>query len=83
MTKVDDINNELINFISLKAGIDQGEVNYGALIEDDLGVTGEDTEQLMVEFSKLFKVDIANFDFGKYFNEEPFLSIFLTLKIKL
>lgn len=41
------------------------------LLEDDLGVTGEDGDELIMNFSKKYNVDIAGFDFRKYFYDEP------------
>lgn len=40
-------------------------------IENDLGVTGDEAEDLIVAFGKRFNVDISNFDFSTYFYDEP------------
>ena len=45
-------------------------INRDTLIENDLGVTGDDAEDLIQAFSKKFKVDISKFDFSKYFYSE-------------
>lgn len=75
-------NLDLIDFLSLKAGIPISSINYNSLIEDDLGITGDDAEELIIEFSKRFKVNINDFKFSDYFNSEP--SIFIASKnIKL
>ena len=52
-----------------------------SLLEEDLGITGEDAYDLIISFSKTFNVNIDNFSFSKYFNEEP--SPFLTMPYTL
>jgi len=64
-------NKNLIAFISKRSGVNENEINYNSLIEDDLGVSGEDAEELIIEFSKHFKVNIDEFKFNKYFDPEP------------
>lgn len=64
---------KLISFISEQSGVRENQVNYDSVIEDDLGVTGEDAEELIIQFSKIFKVNIDNFSVNKYFYPEPFL----------
>ncbi|WP_419699072.1 DUF1493 family protein [Mucilaginibacter sp. NFX135] len=66
-------NKELITYISKRSGIDEDEINYNSVIEDDLGITGDDAEELIIEFSKFFKVNIDNFRFNRYFYPEPSL----------
>lgn len=39
--------------------------------EDDLGITGDDGEDLIVQFGKRYDVDISNFYFTKYFYPKP------------
>lgn len=48
------------------------------LLEDDLGITGDDAVELIENFGEKFKVDISNFKFNSYFNSEP--SIFIPQK---
>ena len=48
------------------------------LIEEDLGVTGDDAADMIQKYGKNFNVNISNFNFTKYFNDEP--SIFLSNK---
>lgn len=70
---MDKQNEELISFISKRSGLDENQIYYHSIIEDDLGVTGDDSEGLIIEFSKIFKVDIKKFSFNKYFYPEPML----------
>ncbi|SEN89366.1 Protein of unknown function [Chitinophaga rupis] len=43
-------------------------------IESDLGVTGDDGEELICKFAKIYNVDITNFYFTKYFYPESMTS---------
>jgi len=67
--KTNNVN--LITFISMRSGVDEHEINYTSLIEEDLGISGDDAEELVIEFSKRFKVNIEGFKFDKYFHPEP------------
>lgn len=46
-------------------------VTKETLIEDDLGVTGDEANELIIAFGKRYNVDISNFWFEKYFYDEP------------
>jgi acyl carrier protein len=65
--------NELISFIRKQIGEYNMPIERETLIEYDLGVTGEDAAELIQAFSIQYKVDISNFLFTNYFNEEPFV----------
>lgn len=41
------------------------------LIEDGLGITGDEAEELIVNLANRYNIDIVNFDFAKYFYDEP------------
>ena len=41
------------------------------LIEDDLGVTGDEAEDLIVNFAKRYSVNVDKFVFVDYFYDEP------------
>lgn len=72
---------DLIEFIRRETGEDKKEINLSTLIEDDLGITGEDGYDLIRNFSKRFRVDISEFDYSKYFYPEP--SPYLVMKDKI
>ncbi len=65
----------LVSFIREEIGEYSLDITEHFLIEDDLGVTGEDAFDLIQNFSKKFNVDIENFEYKKYFYPEP-ISIF-------
>lgn len=66
---------DLISFIREEAGEFNLEINENTLIEDDLGVTGVEAEELIFNFSSKYGVDISKFDPSQYFNPEPSLFV--------
>ena len=62
---------ELAAFVSQQVGRYDVSITRGTLIEDDLGVTGGDADDLIIAFSKKYNVNIDDFDFRKYFYDEP------------
>jgi len=62
---------ELVAFIRNKAGEHEMPITRETLIEDDLGVTGDDAAELLIELSKKYNFDIAKFKFRNYFYDEP------------
>ncbi len=64
---------ELVSFISDKSGKHDIPITRQTLIEDDLGITGEDAYDLIKELSKKYQINISGFNFAKYFNEEPLM----------
>ncbi|NIG56491.1 DUF1493 family protein [Chitinophaga sp. Cy-1792] len=67
--------NDLIDFLQLETKCDRVLIVETALIEDDLGITGDDGEELIVKFSQRYQVDISNFDITKYFYPEPLITL--------
>jgi acyl carrier protein len=67
----EEIFNDLVAFIHKVSRSFEVPITMETSIENDLGVTGDDGEDLIIEFSKKYNVDINNFDFTKYFYPEP------------
>lgn len=61
----------LIAFLRHEIGEDKLPMTRDTLIEDDLGVSGDDAEDLIIAFGKAFNVDVSNFNLGAYFGDEP------------
>ncbi len=61
----------LVLFIKDCTGVHDIAISRESLIEDDLGVTGDDAADLILAFSKKYKVDISNFNFTEYFYDDP------------
>jgi hypothetical protein len=62
---------ELVAFIRNKVGEHEMPITRETLIEDDLGVTGDDAAELLMELSNKYNFNIANFKFRNYFYDEP------------
>jgi hypothetical protein len=65
--------NELISFVRSQIGEYDMSITRESLIENDLGVTGEDASDLIMAFGKKYQIDISKFNFKKYFNDEPLI----------
>lgn len=69
---------EVIAFIAEFTGADPSMITLETLVNDDLGVDGDDGADLLLEFSSRFDVDISNID-KLYFGPEginPLSAIF-------
>ena len=77
-SKLDD----LIYFIRVQTGVYNLPITRETLIEDELGITGDDAEDLIIAFAKRYGVNIENFNFTKYFYSEPGLFDFSSNKVE-
>lgn len=66
-----EIFNDLVSFIYKVSRRIEVSITMETSLENDLGVTGDDGEELIVEFSKKYNIYINNFHFTKYFYPEP------------
>ncbi|MNE20819.1 hypothetical protein D3C80_1139600 [compost metagenome] len=64
---------KFISFIRNEIGEFNLEISENTLIEDNLGVTGAEAEELIYNFSKQYEVDISTFNPKLYFYPEPSL----------
>ena len=62
-----------VSFIREETNEYNREINKDTLIEDHLGVTGAEANELILAFSKKYRVDIQNFNPDAYFYPEPSL----------
>jgi len=69
----EDMFNDLVSFIRDKAGEHEMPITRQTLIEDNLGMTGDDAAELIADLSKKYQIDISEFTFKKYFNDEPLI----------
>lgn len=65
---------DLVTFLHKQSRSFDVAITMETSIENDLGITGDDGEDLIMEFSKKYNVDIKNFYFEKYFYPEPSVS---------
>lgn len=62
---------DLVNFLKQQTGSYDVPITRETLLEDDLGVTGDDAEDLIIAFGKRYGIDVNNFIFTRYFYDEP------------
>lgn len=71
----EQIFNDLVAFIYIRTGYANIPITPGTSMENYIGITGDDGEEFIVQFSKRYGVDISNFYFEKYFYPEPALPV--------
>ena len=63
--------NILVSFIREEISEYRINIDQQTLIEDDLGVTGDEAIELIQTFAKKFDINITDFEYSKYFYPEP------------
>lgn len=66
----EEIFEKLKAFVIKQAAVEDEEVTVDAQIEDDLGVTGDDAVDFLIEYGKAFNVDVTKFMAADYFRGE-------------
>jgi len=61
---------KVIDFIKEYDLVEPDEINSETLIDDHLGIAGDDAIDFMVAYSNRFNVAIDSFIYSKYFREE-------------
>ena len=67
---------KLILFLSEQTLVKASKITESTRIGEDLGVDGDDAVELLLEYSRIFKVDLSEFKYDEYFGPEgcnPFL----------
>ena len=70
-SEINDVFLELVAFVRQEVNEFNLAMTRQTIIEDDLGVTGDEAEDFVIAFSKKYNVSIENFKFSKYFYPEP------------
>lgn len=73
---------DIIIFLSNSVGVAPQKITIDTSLRDDLGVDGEDAEELMINYSNEFHVDLSNFVFKRHFSsefQESFFDLFSAL----
>lgn len=63
---------EIKLMLNYKCGVNKNKILISSKLEDDLGLTGDDAVEFIVDFSKKFNVDMSNFIISDYFSNEAF-----------
>jgi hypothetical protein len=67
--------NTLQRFVIEKSFVNNQEITKDTRIEDDLGMTGDDAIEFIVEFGREFNIDVSSFMAADYFGPEGSPSI--------
>lgn len=70
------------NITSEFTGLALNKLTRESRIENDLGITGDDAEEYLQKFIDNFSVNVEGFDMSKYFDEEGFDPIGISLLIR-
>jgi hypothetical protein len=62
---------ELIDLVARLSGHDRTTVALTSRVRDDLGIDGDDADELLQAISARWNVDWTGFEFQQYFVEEP------------
>ena len=68
---IENLKDEVMSFIRDYLSDYKIAITESTSIEDDLYLTGEEAEDLLIKYSKRYKVNLENFMFSNYFNDEP------------
>ena len=71
---------DVIALIAKETGTPPEYIQPAHRLNVDLGVDGDDAEELLRAYREKFRVDMSGFDFHRYFGDEPdAVSLFLLL----
>jgi len=66
----DVVQNQIIGLIESKMGKYEKPIASSTCLEKDLGITGDDAVELLLDYGKTLNVDLSKFDIRKYFTPE-------------
>lgn len=66
-----DLEQRIIRVVAAQSGVDPTRITASTWLLHDLNIDGDDAEELLCDFAEVFQVDMAGFDFCRYFREEP------------
>jgi len=66
----DEILNQIISLIEKQMGRYRKPITREACLEQDLGMTGDDAVEFLLDYGKQFSVDMTKLDIKKYFMPE-------------
>lgn len=74
--------NSVVNFTKEFILDEKGQYTAKTDIEMDIGITGDDAADYIVEFGKRFNVDVSDFDFDEHFDPEGTIFFFREMRNK-
>lgn len=64
------VSDDLLTFLASELGVDRSRLNEATRLREDLGVDGEDGEDLLAAFAKSFSIDLTGLDLSRHFGPE-------------
>lgn len=61
---------DIRSLVAKHARVEPHQLRGNTRVGEDLGIVGDDAEELLTEFSEKFNVDLTNFRFQDYFPDE-------------
>jgi hypothetical protein len=72
-----DVVKQVFDLVARKAGTTADLIGPNVRILHDLGIDGDDADDLLRELSERCQIDLTSFEFSRYFRSEPsLLSLF-------
>ena len=68
-----DLERWIIKLISEQSGVNVEQISLQTRLNHDLGIGGDDASELLELYAEAFSVDMNDFQFHKYFQDEPHL----------
>ncbi len=67
-----DLQGRIIALLAEEWGMRPERIHEHSRLEEDLGMTGDDASDFLMDFAEQFAVDLAGLDFHKHFGPEGF-----------
>src|SRR4051812_41038763 len=66
-----DLGKRINKLISEQSGVDADQISFETRLNQDLGINGDDADELLPLYAEAFGVDMSGFQFHTYFQDEP------------
>jgi hypothetical protein len=73
-----DIRSRVIDLVAKVAGVPPSRLQPAMELEEDLGITGDDAQELIYDYAAYFQMDMTAFKFHRHFEGESLFAGFLT-----
>src|SRR5947207_1741609 len=71
-----DLEKWIIKLISDQTGVNADQISIETRLNQDLGINGDDADELLSLYAEAFGVNMNAFEFHRHFQDEPHLSNF-------
>ena len=74
------IRDEVVGMVAAAAALEPGAIQPEMRLLHDLGLFGDDAEELLASIQARFRIDLTQFEFDRYFYGEPHLFAWAALR---